>query len=84
MMTRSPRTQPYFAFAESDCAHGHTVEASGFEAAAVGFAERYSPAGDAEDDAVRIFVRRLEDGVEHCFVIHLGLGAAERCAETPS
>lgn len=79
MRSTNPPQQPYFAFAETDRAHGHTLEAAGFEAAAVEFAERYTPAGDNEDDGVRIFVRRLDDGVEHCFVIHLGQGDPERC-----
>ncbi|WP_374273812.1 DUF5961 family protein [Brevundimonas sp.] len=69
----------YLAYAQGvGRAHGHVVEAPSFEAAAVGYAELYSPPVDEEDD-IRVFVIGLDDGQEHCFVIDLDDGQAAPC-----
>lgn len=75
-----PEQHRYFAYADGvGGAHGHVVEAGSHEAAAVGYSELYSPPVDG-DDEIRIFVRSLDDGQEHCFVVDLGDGQAEPCA----
>lgn len=69
----------FFVYAEgAGRAHGHVIEASSFEAAAVGYAELYFPPVDAGND-VRLFVADMEGGREHCFVINLEDGQAETC-----
>lgn len=74
-----PEQHRYFAWSDGlGRAHGHVLEAPSFEAAAVGYTELYAPPVDA-DDEVRIFVRGLDDGQEHCFTVDLGDGAAEPC-----
>jgi hypothetical protein len=70
--------QQFYAYADSDRAHGHTVEATSWEGAAVGFMERYSPTADA-DGEVRVHVRSPETGLEHCFVIDLDDGRVASC-----
>lgn len=67
-------SRTYYAYAAAvGRSHGHAVEAASFEAAAVAYAELWSPPVDAED-AVKIFVRGPEDGLEHCFTLDLGDG----------
>lgn len=74
-----PGLHRYFAWSDGvGRAHGHVVEASSFEAAAVGYTEIYAPPADA-DDEIRIFVSGLEDGQEHCFTVDLGGAAPESC-----
>lgn len=69
----------YFAYAHGvGRSHGHVVEAPSFEAAAVGYTELYAPPVDAENE-IRIIVTGLDDGIEHCFVVDVGDGAAEPC-----
>lgn len=53
--------------------HGYRVEAESFEAAAVGFAERWAPAAmDGPDHAVSVLVLDPDCGEQHCFTIELG------------
>jgi hypothetical protein len=70
-------TERYFAFAEMDRRHGHHVDGSSFEDAAVSFVEHYAPAVDAEGE-VRVHVRS-EHGVEHCFVVDVADAEVEPC-----
>lgn len=70
-------TTQYYAHAAGS-GHGHVVEASTYEGAAVAFTERYAPAID-EDDAVRIIVQPVDGGAEHCFVVHFDDGEVEPC-----
>ncbi len=65
-------------YAHTDAGHGHLLEASSFEDAAISFAEAHAPL--AEDDAVRVIVQAEDGGPEHCFVIHLDNGSVEACA----
>lgn len=67
----------YFAFAQTDRRHGHHVQGASFEDAAVAFAERYTPAADAQGE-IRVHVRS-EAGMEYCFVIDLAEGQVEPC-----
>ena len=78
-MTR-PEQHRYFAYAEGlGRAQGHVLEAGSFEAAAVEYADLYTPPVDG-DDEIRIFVADLDGGQEHCFVIDLSDdGQVERC-----
>lgn len=68
------------------CVHaadlGHTsriVEEASFEAAAVAFAEDY-PLVVGDDDDLRVIVRDMADGQEHCFRINLDSGTTAPCA----
>lgn len=71
-------THPYAVRASNESRdHGHTVEAEDFEAAAIAFAESWSP-DDADD--VSVIVRERETGREQCFRVHIGAGEAEPCA----
>ncbi len=74
-----PEQHRYFAYADGvGRAHGHVIEATSYEAAAVGYAEAYSPPVDG-DNEIRIFVTSLDEGEEHCFTVDLGDGGAEPC-----
>ncbi|AQR62748.1 hypothetical protein BZG35_14635 [Brevundimonas sp. LM2] len=64
-------------YAHTDSGHGHLLEASSYEDAALSFAEAHAPMAD--DDAVRVVVQAADGGPEHCFVIHLHSGAVEAC-----
>ena len=69
----------FFAWAEhAGRAHGHVVEATSYEAAAVGYAELYSPA-PADGGEVRIHVAGLDDHRQHCFRIDLDDDTARAC-----
>lgn len=64
-------------YAHTDSGHGHLLEASSYEDAAICFAEAHAPMAD--DDAVRVVVQATDGGPEHCFVIHLHSGTVEAC-----
>lgn len=69
----------FFAWAEhAGRAHGHLIEAASYEAAAVGYAELYSPAPE-DGGEVRILVAGVDDHRRHCFLIDLGDETAEPC-----
>jgi hypothetical protein len=58
--------------------HGHRVEEASFEAAAVAFVERWSPALDA-DGEVSVVVVDQESGRQHCFRIDADTGESGPC-----
>ncbi|KQW81975.1 DUF5961 family protein [Brevundimonas sp. Root1279] len=69
----------FFAWAEhAGRAHGHLVEAASYEAAAVGYAELYSPA-PIDGGEVRIHVAGVDDHRQHCFLVDLDDAAARVC-----
>jgi hypothetical protein len=77
-MTES-RKHRYYAYADAvGRGHGHVVAAASYEEAAVGYTELYAPPVDGDGD-VRVFVRDLDEGQEHCFTIDLSDGEAEPC-----
>jgi hypothetical protein len=55
------------------------VEESSFEAAAIAYLEDFHPTVD-EDHEIRIIVRDLDEGGEHCFRIDLDSGETAPCA----
>jgi hypothetical protein len=72
-------TQTYRVHARSDDhRHGHSVEATSFEDAAVAFVELWHPPVGA-DNEVSIIVQEAGSGVEHCFRIDLDSGEAAPC-----
>jgi hypothetical protein len=74
-----PSQKRFFAYAEhAGRAHGHLVTAPSYEAAAIGYAELYSPPPD-EGAEVRILVDGLDDRQRHCFTVDLGGDHAEPC-----
>ncbi|MBX3484441.1 DUF5961 family protein [Phenylobacterium sp.] len=74
-----PEQHRYFAWADGvGRGHGHVVEATSYEAAAVGYTELYAPPVDG-DGEIRIFVTGIDDGQEHCFTVDLSVGEAEPC-----
>lgn len=58
--------------------HARVVCEPSFEAAAVAYVEDLA-ISPAEDDAVRVIVRDLDHGGEHCFRIDLETGDAAPC-----
>lgn len=50
-----------------------------FEAAAIAYAEEYPHSID-DDPEIRVVVRDLETGHEHCFTVDLGSGDTSSCA----
>ena len=56
--------------------HARLIEETSFEAAAVAYVEDFSPAGEAE---IRVIVREVATGHEHCFLIDLASGEAAPC-----
>ena len=54
------------------------LQETSFEAAAVAFAEDFG--AGMEHDAVRLVVRDLDSGHEHCFRVDLDTDAASPCA----
>jgi hypothetical protein len=71
-------SHPYSVRASNESRdHDHTVEADGFEAAALAYAESWSP---ADADEICVIVRERETGREQCFCVHIGAGEAEPCA----
>lgn len=58
--------------------HSHRVEEASFEAAAVAFVERWSPAVDA-DGEVSVVVVDQESGRQHCFRIDADTGETGPC-----
>lgn len=74
-----PEQHLFYAYADGGGkGHGHVIRAAGYEAAAVGYTELYSPPVDMEGH-VRVVVSSLEHGRDHCFVIDLAEGAVEPC-----
>ena len=69
----------YYAYADGvGRGHGHVIEAGSHEAAAIGYAEIYSPPVDSDGD-VKIIVTSLDEGREHCFTVDLSEGDARSC-----
>ncbi len=54
------------------------IEEASFEAAAVAYAEDFDPPIDGEPE-VRVIVRELATGHEHCFLIDLVSGETAAC-----
>jgi hypothetical protein len=63
---------------DDDRSHGHAVDASSFEEAAIAFVEMWRPPVDA-DNEVSVIVRETESGVELCYRIDLDGGDAMPC-----
>ncbi|MBS0332478.1 MAG: hypothetical protein JSS35_06905 [Proteobacteria bacterium] len=61
-----------------DPGHGLVVEGATFEAAAAAYLEDLG-AAPPEEAEIRVIVRDLEDGREHCFVVEIGTGATSPC-----
>ena len=59
--------------------HTRILEEASFEAAAVAYVEEFHPAVSG-DDGVRVMVRDLDDGHEHCFCVDLESGETAPCA----
>lgn len=71
-----PQTSRYHAHL-ADRAHGHVVEAESFAAAAVVFTELHT---FATDDDLRVIVREVDGGPEHCFIIPADHREVQPCA----
>ncbi len=56
--------------------HARIVEEPSFEAAALAYIEDFTPSEAVE---VRIIVRDMDSGHEHCFLIDLETGDASAC-----
>ena len=76
-MTSAPHTYRVFSREHPDH-RARVVEEPSFEAAAIAYVEDWPHTVD-DDNAVRVIVRDLEDGREHCFVIDLDTGDAQSC-----
>ncbi|HEY2752191.1 DUF5961 family protein [Phenylobacterium sp.] len=77
--TPSPEFRSFSVHARHiDAHHARVVEEASFEAAAVAYVEDLHdlPA----DDEIRIIVREVASGHEHCFVVDLHTGDAAPCA----
>lgn len=65
--------------AHNDGGHrSRLVSESSFEAAALAYVEEW-PHATEDDAAVRVIVRDVESGHEHCFLIDLDTGEAGAC-----
>jgi hypothetical protein len=62
-----------------DSHHARVVEEVSCEAAAVAYVEDFSLATADDDHEIRVIVRDLEDGREHCFRIDFDAGEAASC-----
>jgi hypothetical protein len=60
--------------------HAHVLEESSFEAAAVAYLEIFGDIS-AGDQEIRVIVRNLDDGHEHCFIIDLDTGERRPAAK---
>ncbi len=58
--------------------HGHVVNETSFEAAAVAYLEDYPQAPD-DDHEVSVVVHELASGHEHCFRVDLDTGETAPC-----
>lgn len=58
--------------------HARQLDEVSFEAAAVAYVEDLHPTV-AEDDQMRVIVREVGTGHEHCFTIDLETGATSPC-----
>ena len=61
-----------------ETSHGHVVTEASFEAAAVAWLEAW-PGEIGAEAAIRVIVRELATGQEHCFGIDVGTGVAAPC-----
>lgn len=59
--------------------HARVLEETSFEAAAIAYVEDLVPVG-VEDEDIRLIVRDLDQGGEHCFTVDLRTGQAQPCA----
>ena len=74
----TPETRSFSVHAgHLDRHHARVVREPSFEAAAVAYAEDLHAVG--ADEALRIVVRDLENGHEHCFHIDLTTGETAPC-----
>jgi hypothetical protein len=62
-----------------DSHHARVVEEASFEAAAVAYVEDFSLVTEDEGPEIRVIVRDLANGHEHCFRIDLETGEAAPC-----
>ena len=79
MMTTTPETHRYRVHARDlDGSAARVLDETSFEAAAVAYAEDFgSVTADAHE--VKVIVRDLHTGHEHCFLIDLETGESEPC-----
>ena len=78
MASRPPETRSFRVHARSvDAHHGRIVHEPSFEAAAVAYLEDLHEVGG--DDEMKVIVRDIETGHEHCFTVDLGTGETQPC-----
>jgi hypothetical protein len=78
-MSEASALRRYCVHLATDGAAGaQTLEATGFESAALVFVEGQHAFGDT-DDALTLYVEDLETGQRQCFQIDLSTGEAEPC-----
>jgi hypothetical protein len=75
----NPVTRRFRVHARHDTSHhARIVTEPSFEAAAIAYVEAVGPE-PGDDQAVRIIVRDLDTGHEHCFRLDLGSGDVAPC-----
>ena len=62
----------------ADAHEARVLEESSFEAAAVAYLEDLS-VQSADDDEIRLIVRDMDSGHEHCFRVNLDTGETAPC-----
>jgi hypothetical protein len=60
-----------------DAHHARLVQEPSFEAAAVAYMEDLHEIGD--EDAIKVIVRDIESGHEHCFTVDVETGETQPC-----
>lgn len=63
-----------------DSHHARTLEEVSFEAAAVAYVEDIHPAAADDEARLRVIVREVATGHEHCFTLDLNSGDVAPCA----
>ena len=78
MSAATNNRQFYVRASHIDHHHARLVSETSFEAAAVAYVEDFGhPAGDEPE--IRVIVRDLDSGLQHCFLIDLDTGATGPC-----
>ena len=81
MSETAPGLRRFSVHAEHmDRHHARLVAETSFEAAAAAYVEDLVPT-DGDPPDLRILVRDLDTGRQHCFVIDLGSGEAAACGQ---
>jgi len=79
MTTAASQTRQFRVHARQvDHHQARLIEEASFEAAAVAYVEDFHPPADG-DAEVRVIVREVVTGHEHCFIIDLESGEAAPC-----